>query len=232
MDARRLVPLLLAVLLLPGCDIPRDPEGTLDRVRGGVMRVGLVPNDPWVRVQDAGPAGVEVELVEAFAAELEAEIEWVEGSEQEVFGALELLQLDLVIGGLVNKNPYGAHSSFTHSYITTFVGVGVPSSDPVPEGIARLEVGVERGTEIVALLEGAGAIPVLVDDVAAHEGPVAVEGWLFDDLDLRDTGVRLIEPDHVMAVPMGENGWQVRLEEFLLDNEERARDLLEQEDRP
>ena len=69
--------LLLAAVLAVGCQYPRDPEGTLDRVRGGVMRVGVTHVDPWVKLDGGTPSGVEVELLERFARTIDAEVEWV-----------------------------------------------------------------------------------------------------------------------------------------------------------
>ncbi len=65
---RHFVLLLAAALALGGCEYPRDPEGTLDRVRGGTLRVGISPSEPWVTLaENEPPAGVEVELVQEFA---------------------------------------------------------------------------------------------------------------------------------------------------------------------
>jgi polar amino acid transport system substrate-binding protein len=51
-----------------GCDFPADPEGTLDRVSGGTMRVGVIEDPPWVILEDGRePAGMEPELVRQFA---------------------------------------------------------------------------------------------------------------------------------------------------------------------
>ena len=41
--------LIAGVLLLAACDLPRDSDGTLDRVRGGTMRVGVVIDTPWTK---------------------------------------------------------------------------------------------------------------------------------------------------------------------------------------
>jgi hypothetical protein len=185
-----------------------------------------------VEVADGEPTGVEVELVKGFAERVAADVEWAEGSEAEVFGALELGELDLVVGGLVSDNPFASHASFTHSYVTTFVRIGVPADQDVPATVEGLEVAVQRGTEIAGLVEEAGAVPVRVDDLSAVDGPAAVPEWLLDDLGLRDSGVTLQEADHVMAVPMGENAWQIRPEEFLLDNEDTVRELLDRLGRP
>src|SRR5438552_192808 len=63
--------ILASTLTAVGCnDLPRDPEGTLQRVQDHKFRVGLVESPPWV-VRTAGePGGVEVELVRQFASEL------------------------------------------------------------------------------------------------------------------------------------------------------------------
>jgi hypothetical protein len=71
-------------LAVGGCEFPRDVEGTLDRVEGGTMRVGVVHHPPWVDLSGSAPAGVEVELVERFADEIGTEIEYFEGTESEL----------------------------------------------------------------------------------------------------------------------------------------------------
>jgi polar amino acid transport system substrate-binding protein len=89
-----------------GCaGLPRDPEGTLDRVRGGRLRVGLIEHPPWVVRTSGEPAGVEVDLVCRLAAELGATPEWSWGGEQHL-EALERYQLDLVVGGITRDTPW------------------------------------------------------------------------------------------------------------------------------
>lgn len=44
---RPLVPAAV-LLLLSSCDLPRDPENTLERVRGAKMRVGITASPPWM----------------------------------------------------------------------------------------------------------------------------------------------------------------------------------------
>lgn len=226
--------LALLVIAAPvSCDMPRDPEGTLQRVRGGTMRVGVTEAEPFVMLSGDEPSGgVEVELVERFAARLDADIEWFSGSEEQLFAALEVRQLDLVIGGFTTTNPWAANVTFTHPYLTTFVGVGVPEADQVGDDIAGMEVAVEAGSDIAGLLTETDAEVVLVDDIAETEGAAAVESWLFDDLGLHDSDVRLSETDHVMAVTHGENAWLVALERFLLERPDEIAALLDEEGRP
>lgn len=215
-------------LILAGCGIPRDPEGTLERVDGGVMRVGVTEAPPWVELSAQEPDGIEVRLVEQLAEELDARIEWVEGSEQELFGALKERDLDLVIGGLTSETPWSAEAAVTHPYLTTATLVAVPEDMDMLEDIAGLEVGVEANTEIAGQLRKTDAQVVEVDNIESYDGPVAIENFLTDDLDVTDTGVRLSESDHVFGLPMGENKWMTTVERFLLERPDEIKELLDE----
>jgi len=197
------------------------------------MVVGATEADPFVIFEEGEPvAGVEVRLVEAMAADFDATIEWVTGSEEQLLSALEVGELDLVIGGLTSTNPWSANVTFTHPYLTTFTGVGVLEREQVGEDIAGIKVAAERGSNIIGLLRETDAEVVEVDDIASAEGAAAIESWLFDDLDLYDSDVRLNESDHVMAVPHGENAWLTAIERFLLAREDEIERILEEEGSP
>ncbi|WP_448073929.1 transporter substrate-binding domain-containing protein [Georgenia yuyongxinii] len=114
----------VVLLGLAGCavDIPADPDGTLDRVSGGALRVSISPNPPWTDLPDGPdeePAGTEVELVERFAASIDAEVEWVPGGEEDLVGRLEDGALDLVIGGLTATSPWSQKAALTYRYTAT-----------------------------------------------------------------------------------------------------------------
>jgi ABC-type amino acid transport substrate-binding protein len=115
----RSAPTLIVLVLASGCGIPRDPHGTLDRVRGGTLRAGVSVNEPWTRVESGRPAGVEVTLVREFADELDANVEWVVGSESELMAALERWELDVVVGGLGDDTPWRQRVGLTGAYLAT-----------------------------------------------------------------------------------------------------------------
>jgi polar amino acid transport system substrate-binding protein len=125
-------------------------------------------------------------------------------------------------------------AAITRWFATTRVVVAVPASQPVPDDIAGLRVAVEAGTDAAGILEGkTDAVPVRVPDVTRVKGSaVAVEEWLLDDLDLRDTGVHLTRSKHVMATPLGENAFLVRLERFLIAHQGEVSALLDAEGGP
>jgi polar amino acid transport system substrate-binding protein len=79
------------------------------------------------------------------------------------------------------------------------------------------------------LLKEEGAVPVPVDDLSTAEMPVAAYEWQLKAWGFKPTGVELPEEKHVMAVPLGENGWLVELERYLRANRGEAKNLLQKE---
>jgi polar amino acid transport system substrate-binding protein len=223
---------LLAAAVFTGCDFPRDPRGTLEQVQNGRMRVGIAANEPWTRVEDGKASGVEVELLRDFAAELGAEVVFVQGTVPELLEAARLGEVDVVAGGFTSTSPgvsEGKEAGPTSPYLTTRVVVGVPPGKPAFDDLSGREVAVERVDSTVALLKEEGAVPVLVDDLSSAHMPVAAYRWQLEAWGFEPTGIELPEEKHIMAVPLGENGWLLRLERFLRANHEEAWRLLREE---
>lgn len=122
---RRPTALLLvaaATILLAGCQggFPADPQGTLDRAREGVLRVGVSENPPWTDVADDGAvSGSEVELLTDYAETIDAEVEWVPAGENTLAAMMREGQLDVVVGGLASDVPWTSEIAATRPYTTT-----------------------------------------------------------------------------------------------------------------
>lgn len=113
-----LIPLLL---LTTGCvgTLPKDSQGTLDRVTGGVLRVGVSEHPPFTVVHpDGGISGQEVELLREYAAGIDAEIDWMPGPESVLAEAMKAGELDVVIGGFADDSPFTSDIAFTRPYTT------------------------------------------------------------------------------------------------------------------
>lgn len=125
--------LLLGVMLflLQSCDdYPRDPKGTLERVRGGVLHAGLVENPPWVLRNGEEPKGVEVRLVEQLAQSLDAKVEWSAASGPRAYEALKERRIDILVGGLTKDDPWLATLGMTRPYLAGSKHVvAVPSGE-------------------------------------------------------------------------------------------------------
>jgi polar amino acid transport system substrate-binding protein len=230
---KRVLAVVLAIAALPaGCRIPEDPGETLERVSGGTLRVGAAEHEPWVKLGGSEPGGVEPGLVRRFAGTIEAEVEWTEGSEAELVEALHERQLDLVIAGIDSKSPWKKKGALTRPYYTSRVVIAVPPGHEVRYDLEGLTVQAEEGTGVPGLVErktDANAEPV----AALVPGrPAAAEDHLLDDLELEGTHVGVEKHKHVMATQLGENAFLVKLERFLLRNEELAKQLLDREGRP
>jgi polar amino acid transport system substrate-binding protein len=117
MPLRRSI-LLSVVALAPSwaCGLPRDPEGTLERVRGGTLKVGFVVDTPWVTQRGSGAGGIEGTIVAELARQLGARIAWTHGSETPLLTALHEGDLDLVVAGLTKDSPWNGKVAFTRPY--------------------------------------------------------------------------------------------------------------------
>lgn len=223
---------MLVVLIGAGCAFPRDPRGTLERVQNGTMRVGIVENDPWTRMEEGHASGVEVELLKDFARELGAEVSFVPGTTPELLEAAKEAEVDVLVGGFTSTSPgvsEGKEAGVTGSYLTTRFVVGVPSGRPTFDELSGREIAVEHIDGAAAMLKEEGAVPVPVDHLSTAKMPVAAYRWQLKAWGFEPTGVELPEEKHIMAVPLGENGWLVKLERFLRANRGEAKNLLRKE---
>jgi polar amino acid transport system substrate-binding protein len=223
---------VLVVLVAAGCDFPRDPRGTLEGVQNGTMRVGIVDHDPWTRMEQGHASGVEVELLKDFARELGAEASFVPGTTPELLEAAKEAEVDVLIGGFTSTSPgvsEGKEAGVTGTYLTTRFVVGVQPGRPAFDELSGREIAVERIDGTAALLKEEGAVPVPVDNLSTAEMPIAAYEWQLRAWGFEPTGVKLPKEEHVMAVPLGENGWLVELERFLRERREEAKELLREE---
>jgi hypothetical protein len=220
-------PALLALALLAACDLPRDPRGTLAAAaERGTLVVGVAESPPWVVRQGDQAAGVEADLVRAFAAELGAEVEWVWGGLDGHLEALERFELDLVAGGLAAGSPWSKRVGFTRAYLEAEQVVGVPPGVAPPERLDGVRVAVALGDPLGATLAERDAVVVPSDRPWESGLPVAAPRWEVAARGYTPAGEPLARTRHVLAVPPGENGILTRLERFLAGEREAVRARL------
>ena len=225
------VAVVLAALALGGCQYPRDPDGTLDAVRGGTLVVGWTVNEPWVAGEGQG---LEADLVQQLAEHLGADVEWVEMSEEEQQAALERKTIDVGIGGYTNDSQLKRHVALTRSYVSTHLEVATPAGRDLADDLEGERVAVEAHSDGEGRLrQTTKAVVLPVESVTdAPDDADAIAAWYYelDDLQLRPTDEELVKERHVWALPPGENAWQVEVEGWLLDRgAEIARALREEQ---
>lgn len=125
----------LCVASALGCgDVPRDPEGTLERVRGNVLVVGVTDSPPHIVRSGPDANGPEADLIREIAEGLDARIVWRWGPLEDHFTALERFEIDLVAGGLTDRTPWRDRVGLTRPYIERAGGGGVLAAPPGENG--------------------------------------------------------------------------------------------------
>jgi hypothetical protein len=97
MKSRVLMAFLMGSILA-GCDLPRDPEETLETVQGQELRVGVL--------KFGENAGNDRPIVERLAGSLGSKLVYVEGDAHALFEDLKRGHLHLVIGGVPASTPF------------------------------------------------------------------------------------------------------------------------------
>ena len=146
---------LAGAIALAGCaPIPRDPDGTLDRVAGGELRVGASPAEGLVDVADGTVSGPLVDIVEGFAEQHDARAVFTIGSEEDLVYEIERGSLDIAIGGMTDKTPWSVAVGVTRGYpeldpraapVVMFVPLGENGFLSALEGYLDHEVATDGG---------------------------------------------------------------------------------------
>lgn len=226
---RRLIGALMLLVALSACEdhFPRDPDKTLETILStGQMTVAAVDHVPWVVIAGEGsPQGAEVDLVEAFADDLGAEITWKRLPASEAMEGLEHGDVNLAIGGFgrkaVTPTPGAAP---TYAYYREALVIGARPGTSLAEGLDGRAVFVPPDQPVSQLVRNNNGVPV---NTWSEEVTFAVlPYWQLESRDLEATGIVLQRTDHVMMIPQGENAWLMRLERFLRSETGNMGELL------
>lgn len=201
--------------VLAACRFPRDTEGTLERVTGNILHVGLTENPPWVINNDGTPSGIEVQMVQELARELDARVAWHWGEEGSLVEALRNFQLDLVVGGVLEMPWLSKIISMSTPFFEDDLLVGFVEPGAIPASLEGIRVAVPAVNAVGHILSKEGARPVPVDRLSGHKLPVAAPLWWLRAHGYEPGPWRLQKERHVWLLPNGENGWIMRVEKHL-----------------
>lgn len=221
--ARQMSNLLLLFLVagasaLAGCsDYPKDVQDTLNGIRqDGVLLVGVIENPPWVIRGESGPEGLEPEIVQSLANQLNAEVRWRWGSTAELIHTLEQRQLHLVIGGLTTGPRLPKTVAATRPFYTSRYTVGFPQDrSGMPSTLEGQPVALPVVSPMYEILKEADAEPRPMDTPRNSELPLAGPTWKLEAHGYTAGQWELLNQKHVMIVTPGENAWLVRLQQHL-----------------
>ena len=215
--------------LLSKIQFPRDAERTLAKVRDHTLRVGYTNAAPWVYPAPGGAQGIEAKIVSDFANTLHARVDWVEGTEEQLYNALENDEIDLLIAGITDKTPWKDKVGLTKPYLETELDVGQPTSQPPGNSESIIEgqwVAVRKGTAEGYYVRKKKAKPFYTAQLPVSNMFSVGYDWQIQSWNLRNTGIVLKKESHVMAVPPGENAFLLALDKYLFLNKETIRDEL------
>lgn len=218
---RRVPAFPLIALLLSACNYPMDSAGTLNRVRGGEMRVGVAENPPWVIIDGDHVRGVEPSLIAEWAHSLNARIIWVRAAPEDLVEALHRREIDVMAAGLERTTPHRAKLAMTQPYVSTQWRIALPPGQTAPQEWEGWRVAVPPNRlALSALLREKQAEPVavgadsnLVLPIAGYRFEVIRKGWPLADEVLQTQ-------ERALAVSQGENAFLLNLEHFLQKHSE------------
>ncbi|WP_084398030.1 substrate-binding periplasmic protein [Henriciella aquimarina] len=205
---RILLALLVAGSIAACSRYPADIRGSLEQAKQDALEVGVADAPPWIAWNEGKPAGVEADLIRAFAAREDLAIEWVHRDEDTLLRALEHGELHIVAAGLTKKTPWKKHVSLSEPVSTCRAYIGVPATGAPTlsdKDIKALTVRVERAGGLAHRVEKRGATVERVQDLSEGAGPAAAEKYRLAELGLTPVGDTLARTTHVLAVPHGEN---------------------------
>ncbi len=149
---------------LAACDLvprhyPNDPQGTLERVQGGTLRVGVTHDPPFVAL-GSEPSGPEADLVRAYARSLDARIVWNRSGHDVLMRQLEGHRLDAVIGGHAGDSPWAQRVSTSRPYrVPDAAGREVDRVLALPPGENAWQMAFERFAMTDAARRALGTAP-------------------------------------------------------------------------
>jgi polar amino acid transport system substrate-binding protein len=178
------------------------------------MRVGVIEQPPFASLANGKPSGVETQMVRALAEQMHSNVIWVPGSAPDLLDAVANDQLEIVIGGVSASTPWIKRVAITNGFYTDRLVVAAPPGAGTLRNLDNRRVAVKIGDAAAAYVRDQGGTPVFVRSLDQATGLVAAPEWQLPRLHRSSSGIVLRKLDHVWALPRGENGWLVQVEQF------------------
>jgi polar amino acid transport system substrate-binding protein len=135
-------------------EFPKDLSGATDRIRErGEIRVGLIESPPYVIRTEGEPQGVEVDAIRRFAESQNVRPVWQWGGEERLMTELEYSNLEIVAGGLTDKNPWKKSVGITAPYSARHVFAVPPGDNQLVKRLDEFMSAIRPEVE-TAIIEG------------------------------------------------------------------------------
>lgn len=205
-------------LTLSACQWPKDPDDTFKKIiRNGQLRVAVIQSPPWVNYQGSIVSGIEVEIISQFAASIKVYPVWKPLSEQMAVIALKKHQVDLIIGGLTDQDPWQKYFTMTRPYFTAEYYIGLPKDHAAIRLPKNQNIAVKTNSFLIPYIMEKDFKVLESADPFTTQLPVAAEkNYLI--YKAFKAYIKLCRFSHVIVVPLGENYLLKKLESFLKHN--------------
>ncbi|KTD23070.1 substrate-binding periplasmic protein [Legionella londiniensis] len=210
--------LILMCLLISGCDLPKDPNHTLDKVKKThILRVGAIYNPPWVGKNESG---IEPILLKQFAKELNAHPKFFYLPESLAMKALIEGQVDVVIGGITADTPWEKKIGLTRPYYKEIYYIGRP------EKLSKKHlVAISPANWIQKYLNIDNYNIIETVSPFSTGFAVAAPRWELENHHYQ-LMTKLHKVNHVIVIPRGENQFLITLEKYLKNQEKQIKHHL------
>lgn len=112
----RYLGLLVVLLGLASCGIPRDLGSAWEDAQSMGLKVGVASNPPFTDSGDEQFAGKEVAMIRRFARQNGLDIDFVGGSESALVRQLEDEKLHVVVGGIEKQTIWESKAGLSRPY--------------------------------------------------------------------------------------------------------------------
>lgn len=145
--------LLVLLVLIPPC----APAGVLEQVLArGSLRVGVSLFTPWTMQEENGELrGFEIAVAEKIASDMGVEPEFRVYPWEDIIGALQAGEIDLIAGGMAITPGRALEVNFSRPYARS--GTGVVANIERTRAIGRLEELDQPAVTVAAVAETLGA---------------------------------------------------------------------------
>lgn len=191
---------------------PKDPEGTLKKARNGVLKVGINAPDTSNEVAMLHYQK-NIDLVNRFAHQINARVQWVQGNESDIAKLLEEYELHMAIGSYTSNTPFSQTVGNSKPYDTVTWRIASFPRDPIPNNIKDKEV-LTTSRIAAAYIKKKGGKPVLANFLTPGYA-IAVTDEQLALLNAQATDIILHKEKYVVLIPKGENGFLFELEKFI-----------------
>lgn len=106
----------ILLIILTGCNYPKDPENSFDEANNDSLKVGIVNNPPYVIIENGKVSGTEIEILKNFANSNELNISFKEGSESILVKKLKNYTIHIIAGGFDKKTIWKKYTGTSTTY--------------------------------------------------------------------------------------------------------------------